>query len=94
MPLFWRGQRSARLPRRVGGVPREQLSRPVDRTHLGGFLSGVFTGSFDEFPVNEYRADTDQRDEVGCVHGTPPVCADSMSLNAIARPAPGSRGPW
>jgi hypothetical protein len=30
--------------------------------------------SFDEPAVPEYRAGTDQRDEVVCVDGPPPVC--------------------
>jgi len=30
------------------------------------------SGSFDELAVLEYRAGTDQRDDVGCVDGPPP----------------------
>ena len=35
-------------------------------------ITSCFVGSFDELAVLERRAGTDQGDELGCVHGTPP----------------------
>jgi hypothetical protein len=52
-------------------------------------------GSFDELAVLECRAGRDQRDEWGALTARHRVCADSMSLNAIAIPAalePGALG--
>jgi hypothetical protein len=47
----------------------------------------VLIGSFDELAAFEVGPGADEGGEVRRVHGAPAVCADSMSLNAIARPA-------
>ncbi len=59
--------------RRTTGSWQEQLSRPVDEDRLGGFLSGVFARSFDEFAVGGRLPLADQGDEVARVDGAPAV---------------------
>ena len=72
------------------------MSRPVDQDLLGGFrlgrLGGLVLGSFDELAVDEGRPGADERDQVRGVDHAQRRWADSMSLNAMARPA--ARDPW
>jgi hypothetical protein len=53
----------------------------------------VLIGSFDELAAFEAGPGADEGGEVRRVHGAPAVCADSMSLNDIARPAARETGP-
>jgi hypothetical protein len=51
----------------------------------------VLVGSFDELAVDEHRAGTYQRDQMRAFTARHRVCADSISLNAIATHAIATR---
>ena len=92
--LAFRGQVAGQAqPVMPGPFHREQLSIPVDQDRLGGFRFGLLAGPLDELSVDESRSGADQGDEVGAFTQRQRSCADSMSLNAIARPEAREPGP-
>jgi hypothetical protein len=70
-----------------------QDRRSVDVDLLGGFGSRGFVGSFDELAVDEYRAGTDQCDQVRCVDRSPPVLRGLDELERRGQPGGPGSGP-
>jgi hypothetical protein len=55
---------------------------------------GLIIRLLGELAAGEGRSGADQGDQVGAFTARQRCCADSMSLNAMARPLPASWGPW